>query len=128
MKTLITIAIVSLLMAVATPAWSAKALAVYTCAQDDSASEDDIDAAASAWLKAAKAVKGGENLEVFTMYPLAATMGESDFMFVVSAPSIAEWGTFMDNYEGDAVAAEDKRFAEVADCADSALWESVKIQ
>jgi len=26
-------------------------------------------------------------------------MGESDFLFVVSAPSFAEWGTFMDGYE-----------------------------
>ena len=126
MKALITIAMVSLLMMVAAPVWAAKAVAVYTCQQSDSASEADIDAVASAWLKAAKAVKGGENLEVFTMYPLAATMGESDFLFVVSAPSIAEWGTFMDNYEGNAVAAEDKKFAEMADCADSALWESIK--
>ena len=57
------------------------------------------------------------------MYPLAATMGESDFRFLVKAPSITAWGTFMDNYEGEALAKEDMQFADVASCADSALWE-----
>ena len=55
-------------------------------------------------------------------------MGESDFMFLVKAPSITAWGTFMDNYEGDALAKEDKQFADVASCADSALWEWAKIE
>jgi hypothetical protein len=128
MKTIITLAIASLLMMVAAPVWSATAVAVYKCAQADSASEDDVDAIASKWLKAAKGVKGGENLEVFTMYPLAATMGETDFMFVVQAPSVAEWGMFMDNYKGATLAKEDNELAKVAFCADSALWQSVKIQ
>lgn len=128
MKALIGFAIVSILMLVAAPAWSASAVGVYWCQQSDDASEDDVDAAAAAWLKAAKGVEGGKNLEVEIMYPLAATMGDNDFIFLVKTPSIAEWGTFMDNYEGDAVAAEDKKFADIASCADSALWESVKIE
>lgn len=128
MKVLITVAMISLLMMVAAPAWSATAVAVYNCAQADDASEDDVDALASKWLKAAKTVKGGENLEVFVMYPLAVSMGENDFMFVVKAPSVAEWGTFMDNYEGDSLAKEDNELAKVAICADSALWESVEIK
>ena len=128
MKTMIRLAVISILMMLAAPAWSASAVGVYWCQQGDGASEADVDAAATAWLKAAKAVKGGENLEVEIMYPLAATMGDNDFLFLVKTPSIAEWGEFMDNYEGDAVADEDKKFAEVAGCADSALWESVKIK
>jgi len=124
MKALITIAIVSLLMMVAVPAWAGTgAVAVYICSQGEGASEDDVDAAAKAWLAAAKKVKGGEELEVVIMYPLAATMGESDFRFLVKAPSITAWGTFMDNYEGEALAKEDRQFADVASCADSALWE-----
>jgi hypothetical protein len=103
-------------------------VAVYTCSQADTASEDDVDTVAEAWLAAAKKVKGGEKLEVVIMYPLAATMGESDFLFLVKAPSITAWGTFMDNYEGDALAKEDNKFSEVADCADSALWEWAKIE
>ena len=124
MKALITIAIISLLMMVAGPAWAGTgAVAVYTCSLADDASEDDVDTAAAAWLAAAKKVKGGEGLEVVIMYPLAAAMGDSDLLFLVKAPSITAWGTFMDNYEGNALAKEDRAFADVTACADSALWE-----
>ena len=58
--------------------------------------------------------------------PVAVTMGESDFLFIVKAPSFAEWGTFMDGYEGSAAAEADKTYADIADCPDSALWESVQ--
>ena len=124
MKALITIAIVALLTMVAGPIWAGTgAVAVYTCSQNDGASEDDVDTAAEAWLAAAKKVKGGEGLEVVIMYPLAAAMGDSDLLFLVKAPSITAWGTFMDNYEGNALAKEDKAFGDVVECADSALWE-----
>ncbi|MGB7451909.1 MAG: hypothetical protein WBM36_07270 [Lysobacterales bacterium] len=127
MKSLTGFVITAILMMVAAPAWSASAVAVYWCQQGDNASEDDVDAAAAEWLKAAKLVEGGKNLEVEIMYPLAATMGDNDFIFLVKTSSIAEWGTFMDNYAGDTLADEDKKFADIASCADSALWESVKI-
>ena len=126
MKTIIRLAIISILMLIAAPAWSGSAVAVYTCEQDDQASEADVNAAAAAWLEAAKGMKGGENLEVFVMFPMAVTMGESDFLFIVTAPSFGEWGTFMDGYEASAAADSDKKYADVADCPDSALWESVK--
>ncbi len=128
MKKLLSIAIISILMMVAGSAWAGTgAVAVYTCAQNDGASEDEVDTAAKAWLAAAKKVKGGEGLEVVIMYPLAATMGDSDLLFLVKAPSITAWGTFMDNYEGNALAKEDKAFGDVVECADSALWEWAKI-
>ena len=126
MKTIIRLAIISILMLIAAPAWSGSAVMVYTCEQDDDASEADVNAAAAAWLEAAKGMKGGENLEVFVMFPMAVTMGESDFLFIVTAPSFGEWGTFMDGYEASAAADSDKKYADVADCPDSALWESVK--
>jgi len=126
MQTMIKLAIISILMLIAAPAWSGSAVMVYTCEQDDDASEADVNAAAAAWLAAAKGMKGGENLEVSVLFPMAATMGESDFLFVVSAPTFAEWGAFMDGYEGSAAADSDKKYADVADCPDSALWESVK--
>ncbi len=126
MNLIMRLMIVSLMMMVAAPAWSASAVAVYTCEQDEDASEADVNAAAAEWLKAAKTMKGGENLDAFVMFPMAVTMGESDFLFVVTAPSFAEWGAFMDGYEGSAAAESDRKHADVADCPDSALWESVK--
>ena len=124
MKTVIRFAIISILMAFAAPILAGSAVSVYTCEQDDAASEEDVIATAAAWLALAKGVKGGENLEVRVMFPVAATMDDDDFMFVVIAPSFAEWGLFQDNYAGSAVADEDKQFANIAACADSALWES----
>ena len=126
MSTALRLIIVSLLLMVAVPAWSVTAVAVYTCEQDDSASEDDIIAVTESWLKAARSMKGGENIEAYVMFPVAVTMGESDFLFIVSAPSLGEWGAFMDSYEGSAAADEDKKYADLADCPDSALWESFK--
>jgi len=113
-------------MAFAAPVLAGSAVSVYTCEQDDAASEEDVIATASEWLALAKGVKGGENLEVRVMFPVAAQMGEDDFMFVVIAPSFAEWGLFQDNYAASAVADEDKQFSNIASCADSALWESFK--
>ena len=124
MKTVIKIAMISMLMIFAAPAFAGSAVSVYTCQQDDSASEEDVIGVAEKWLALAKKVKGGENLEVRVMFPVAATLGDNDFMFVVIAPSFSEWGTFMDNYGDSDVSDEDKEFAHIANCSDSALWES----
>jgi len=126
MKTVIRLILVSILMMIVAPAWSASAVAVYTCEQNDSASEADVKGAAEEWLAAANGMKGGENISVLVMFPVAVSMGESDFLFVVSAPSLAEWGAFMDAYEGSAAAKVDNKFNDIADCPDSALWESVR--
>jgi hypothetical protein len=128
MKTIIQMIIVSILMIVAAPAWSGSAVAVYQCEQGDDASEADVLAAVADWLQAAKGMKGGENIDAFAMFPMAATMGESDFLFIVTAPSFAEWGAFMDGYEGSAVAESDKKYADIAICPDSALWESFRVE
>jgi len=128
MKTIIRLIIVSILMMVAAPAWSGSAVAVYQCEQGDDASEADVLAAVADWLQAAKAMKGGENIDAFVMFPMAATMGEFDMLFIVTAPSFAEWGTFMDGYEGSAAAEADKKYADTAICPDSALWESFRME
>jgi len=128
MNTIIRLILISILMMVAAPAWSSSAVAVYTCEQDEDASEADVLAATAEWAQAAKGMKGGENVDAFVMFPVAVTMGESDFLFVVTAPSLAEWGAFMDGYEGSAVADVDKKYAEIADCPDSALWESFRAE
>ena len=114
-------------MIVTAPAWSDSVSYAYKCEQEDSASDKDVMAAAAAWLKAAKGVKGGDNLQVFVHFPVVAAMGDTDFLFVIKAPSLAEWGLFMDNYQGASLAAEDKKFAKLAACPDSTLFESVEV-
>ena len=128
MKTFIQLIIVSMLMIMTAPAWSDTISYAYKCEQEDEASDQDVMAAASAWLKAAKGVKGGDKLEVYVHFPVVAAMGETDFLFVVKAPSLEEWGVFMDNYEGNALAEEDRKFAEIAACPDSTLFESIQVK
>lgn len=128
MKTVIRLAILSILMMVAAPAWSGSAVAVYQCEQGDEASEADVNEAVAEWLKAAKTMTGGKNLNAFAMFPMAATMGDFDFMFIVTAPTFAEWGAFMDGYEGSAAAEADKKYGDIAICPDSALWESFRTE
>ena len=128
MKTIIRLVLISMLLLIAAPAYSGSAVAVYQCEQGDNASEADVLASVADWLQSAKAMKGGENMDAFVMFPMAATMGEFDFMFIVTAPSFAEWGAFMDGYEGSAAADADKKYADTAICPNSALWESFRME
>jgi hypothetical protein len=129
MKNLSRLILVSLMMILAAPAYSAQVAQVYTCEQDDDATEQDLRESASEWLKAAKTVKGGENLEVTLYFPIAvAGTGETDFLYVINAPSIAEWGMFWDGYAGSAASEVDQGSDDNAICPDSALWESVTIE
>ena len=125
MKTMIKLMMISILMMLAAPAFGS-VVSVYNCQQSDSASEDDVIDAATDWLASAKKIKGGENLEIRVMFPVAAVMGDNDFMFVVISPSFTEWGVFQDAYSNHEVADEDKKYADIANCDDSALWESFK--
>lgn len=128
MKNAIRFLIISMLLVLATPAYAATAVLVFECQQDEEASDEDVVAAAVKWLKVAKTLKGGKGLEVYVNFPVAATMGESDFEYVIVAPSFTEWGEFVDGYKGSKLAAEDQSFADIADCTDSSLWTSVKAE
>ena len=128
MNTIIRLIIVSILMIVAAPAYSAKVVQVFSCEQDDDATEEALEAQALKWLKAARQMKGGAQLEVYLNYPWAAQMDENDFLFVLIAPSLEEWGVFFDNYKGSAAAQVDQGSNDLAACPDSSLWESVEIK
>jgi len=129
MKTIIKAVLISMLMIVAAPAYSGGvAVQMFKCEMDDDASEKDVKAYAAKWLKAAKTMKGGENLEAYVYFPVAVNnMAETDMIITIVAPSFAEWGMFWDSYGGSAAAAADKEHDMIA-CPDSAVWESFKIK
>ena len=129
MKFIIKAVLISILMIVAAPAYSGGvAIQMFKCAMDDDASEKDVKDRAAEWLKAAKTMKGGKNMEAYVYFPVAVNnMAETDLIFTVVAPSFAEWGLFWDSYGGSAAAAADKK-NELVDCPDSAVWESFKIK
>ena len=128
MKKLMRLMLVPMLMILSAPAYSSDPVSMFLkCSQDDAASRKGLETTASKWLKAAKGMKGGENLEVYLHFPIVAQMGEYDFAFVLVAPSIMEWGLFLDGYQGSEAAKIDKEWDELAACPDSALWKTIKV-
>ena len=119
--------LIPMLMLLTAPAYSAPVSMFLKCGQDDEATNKDLEAVASKWLKAAKKMKGGENIEVHLFFPIVAQMGETDFVFVLSAPSLMEWAMFMEGYEGSEAQKFDKEWDEHTTCADSALWKTIKV-
>ena len=129
MKFIVSAVLIAMLMIVAVPAYSGGvAMQMFKCEMDDDATEQHVKDRAAEWLKAAKTMKGGENLEAYVYFPVAVNnMAETDLIFTVVAPSFAEWGMFWDSYGGSAAAAADKK-NELVDCPDSAVWESFKVK
>jgi hypothetical protein len=120
--------IVSILLMVAAPVWSDGAMHVILCDQDEDVTDDQVEVIAAEWFKAAKTVKGGENLEFYLNFPVAAKSGEVDMAMMLIAPSFGEWGTFMDNYPGSAAEDVDDKYEDELDCGDGTLWESMKVE
>jgi len=128
MKIMIRTFIIALLMIFAAPAYS-DAIQMYNCQLTDDATTDDVFDMSAKWLKVAKTMKGGKNLKVFVRHPIAASSDDVDFVFIITAPTFAEWGEFTDAYEvADMIAAIDDEYEKVADCNDSAIWEGAEIE
>lgn len=108
------------------PAYAGKAMQMWNCGIEDDASEEAIEEHASKWLAAAKQVDGGENIEVYVLFPVAVNAaGDTDMVFIVTMPSFAEWGKFWDAYPDSEAAAGESG---TVFCPDSVLWDSVKIK
>ena len=121
--------VMSVMMAVAAPAFAAQATQIFACEQDDDTTEDDLRAQSKAWLKAARQMKGGAGLEAYLFFPVAVNLPkETDFFFVIVAPSFEQWGVFWDGYQGSPAAKIDAQNAASGTvCPDSAVWESEKV-
>jgi len=122
MKTLIHLALISLLMVIASPAHS-EAIQIFNCEYEGEATEDDVMEMSVKWLNAAKTLKGGENLQVYIRFPVAAAVDDIDFKFVLVLPDFAQWGVFTDNYTESKLEEIDDELDNIADCDDATLWE-----
>lgn len=101
---------------------------VWECSLHDGKTEADIMKASSAWLAAARNTKGGDELEAYHEFPLAADAGSGGFNFVLIAPNPETWGVFMGAYPGSEAAAADDAWSDVAECSGSSLWNSVEVE
>jgi hypothetical protein len=129
MKIIVRLMLVSVLMLVAAPAFSAEATQMWKCELDDDASEEDVMAQAREWLQAAKKLEGGQGLKASVLFPVAVNVtGQTDLMFIVTAPSFEAWGKFWDNYVQSPAAELEDRHDQKVVCPDSAVWESIKVQ
>ena len=119
--------IISLLMVFASPAYS-EAIQIFNCEFEGEATEDDVFDMSAKWLAAAKTTKGGKNLKVYVRFPVAASVDDIDFKFVLVTPDFTEWGTFTDAYEMSKLVEIDDELEKVADCNDASLWEGEEIK
>lgn len=102
---------------------------VWSCELKPGKTLDDARAVARSWLSAARSMKNGERLQVSIRYPIIVSESENRFDFVVRAPSLAVWGAFYDTYDdGTPVADADMKFADVARCSGSTMWESIGVE
>ena len=127
MKAFLTLMIVSVFMFIASPV-HAEAIQIFNCEYEGDATEDDVFDMAGKWLAAAKTLKGGENLQVIVRFPVAASVDDIDFKFVLVTPTFAEWGDFTDAYEASKLQEIDDELYKIADCNDASLWEGEAVK
>ena len=109
------------------PARAETIVQLWTCQLNEGSTQDELMAISVEWMNAVNAMDGLENFESYIEFPMA-TDNMNSFVFVMVADSGTNWGAFQDAYEGSAAAEVDERWGDVADCADSSLWNSVKIE
>lgn len=122
MKTFIRVLAITMLMVFAGPAYS-EAIQIFNCEYEGEATEDDVMDMASKWLAAAKTLKGGDKIQIAIRYPVAASVDDIDFKFVVVTPTFADWGAFTDAYELSALEEVDDELFKIANCGESSIWE-----
>jgi len=127
-STILKFIFISILLAIVMPVHAASALQVWECTLKEGKTPQDAEAVSIAWLKAAQGLKGGDQMDVYLTYPVAAEAGGGRFNFVMVVPSFADWGEFENGYEGSAAAKADDDFADIATCSGSSLWASVKME
>ena len=117
-----------LMFSIAASAAADNVVHLWNCELNDGKDGADVVAASSAWLKVAKSMKGGKDLEAFVEFPFAAQTGDGGFTFVLIVPDAKTWGVFYNDYDDSPAAKADIAWAKVATCSSSSLWQSVKIE
>lgn len=107
---------------------NADVVQVWKCQMNEGKTGAELDAASSAWMAAAKAHPGGEGIEAYHNFPIAAQAGDGAFLFVVIQSDFEAWGKATEAYPGSAVAAADEAWSEVATCSGSSLWASEQVE
>jgi len=116
------------MLLLALPAYADSVVQVWNCELDEGKTFKELEAVSQAWLKAARGMKGGEELEVYLNYAVGAGEDAEGILFILIAPSFESWGAFEDRYEDSPAAEADTAFSDVASCSTPSLWGSTKIE
>ena len=111
------------------PAFADSTLHIWECNLNDGKTQANAMTVSTAWLAAAKTMKGGADLQLTLEFPLASSSsGDGSFNFVLIATNPAAWGVFMNGYDDSAAAEADVAWSEVASCSGSSIWASVDVE
>ncbi len=110
------------------PAYADAIVQKWNCKRLVGTTKDDVIAATSVWLKAAKKNEGGEDVKAFLEFPIAADTVDGDFTFMVVFPDTKIWGDFSHDYADSPAGAAEEAWYEVATCLGSSIWESVEFE
>jgi hypothetical protein len=102
---------------------------IWACEMGDGVTEVQVEGIARDWLKAIRQLPGGAAVKMRVFFPVVNSKGgETDFYFVMNAPTFTDWGKIWDAYSDDSAAAksEDLSQGKVA-CPDSVLWEAHEV-
>ena len=100
----------------------------WNCKRLDGTTKDDVIAATSVWLKAAKKNKGAENMKLSLKFPVAVDTIDGDFIQQVTFPDLTAWAEFTDNYKDSPAGKAEEAWYEVATCLGSEIWQTVDFE
>ncbi len=109
------------------PAHADSVVQLWTCQLHEGKTQTELTEISIAWMKAVRSMDGAEEFEGFLEFPMAAD-DLNVFTFVLTADSSASWGAYQDAYAGSVAEEVDEAWGEVADCSESSLWSSVKLE
>ncbi len=128
-KRLLASLIASVMLLFTASAFADSVVHIWTCELNDGKTGDDAVAVSSDWLKVAKSMEGGEDLEVYLEYPIAAPAGDGSFNFVLIVADEKTWGIWYGSDDPDSAMQDaNTAWSEVAACSGSSLWYSVEIE
>ena len=107
------------------PAYADSILQIWSCEINDGKTGDDVVAASSVWLKAAKSNEGGENIKVFLKFPIAVDTVDGDFTLVVVFADTKTWGDYTHDYADSPAGKAEEDWYKVATCLGSEIWNTV---
>jgi hypothetical protein len=111
------------------PALANNVIQIWVCELHEGKTGADAVDVSEAWLKAARSVAGGEDLDVLLRLPIAANVADDSFRFVLIAPDARSWGTWFENSSTDvSLAQANDTWNEVAFCSGSSMWAGVPIE